>query len=269
MGLLTGKTAIITGAVTGVGLAVSRKFAAAGARLVLTDTNDAKLAEEARDLRESGAEIVTFSCELKEKLSVNNLIALALGNYDEIDILVNASRVMRYGDALENADEDLDVMMDTNLKGALRLSQAVARRMISQAEGRTDTPAGGNGAIVNISSIAGQRTLPDLLAYSVTCAAIDQMTRNLAVALAPSGIRVNGVALGGVMTANLRDSLKSQEELRAKMIAVTPLGRVGEATEAADAVAWLASSAASFVTGQILAVDGGRTVLDPLSVPAH
>lgn len=270
MSELSGKTAIITGAVTGVGLGVTRKFAARGVRLVLTDTNEDKLADEARTLREDGVEVVTLCCALQERLSVNNLVAMALDTYGEIDILVNASREMRSGDPLASADEDLDALIDLNLKGTLRLSQAVARRMISQAETRErKTRHESIGAIVNLTSIAAQRTLPELLAYSVSCAALDQMTRSLAVALAPKRIRVNAVALGGVMTQNLRENLKSQDDLREQMLAVTPLGWIGEASEAAEAVAWLASPKASFVTGQIVAVDGGRTLLDPLSVPVH
>ncbi|HEU0220740.1 MAG TPA: SDR family oxidoreductase [Paracoccaceae bacterium] len=267
--MLIGKTAIITGAVTGVGLAVTRRFADAGVRLVLTDTNEERLESEAEELREAGAEVLTYSCDMKEKLSVNNLVALGVDGYEEIDILVNASRDLRAGDPLANADADLDYLIDQNVKAPLRLAQAVARRMIAQAERRQSVPPGGHGTIVNITSIAGQRTLPALLAYSVSCAAMDQMTRSLAVALAPQSIRVNAVAVGGVMTANLRDALKGQDNLRRQMIAVTPLGRIGEAGEAAEAVAFLASPAASFITGQILAVDGGRTVLDPLNVPAH
>jgi 7-alpha-hydroxysteroid dehydrogenase len=103
----------------------------------------------------------------------------------------------------------------------------------------------------------------------VSCAALDQMTRSLAVALAKDGVRVNAVALGGVMTAHLKEALKDREELRAELAAVTPLGRIGEAEEAAEAVMFLASDAASFITGQILGVDGGRMNLDPMDRPAH
>ena len=123
------------------------------------------------------------------------------------------------------------------------------------------------GALVNISSIAAQRTVPELLAYSVSCAALDQLTRSFAAALAPQAIRVNAVALGAVMTRRLREALSERGELRDEMVSVTPLGRIGEAEEAAEAALFLASPAASFVTGQVLAVDGGRLVLDPLASP--
>lgn len=267
--MMEGRTAIVTGAATGVGLAITRRFADLGMRLVLSDTSDTKLEQEGADLREDGAEIVTFCCDLRQRLSVNNLLALAIDSFEHVDVLVNASRELIAGDPLDSADADIEALFAQNVKAPLALSQAVARRMIAQAATRETMPPGGHGAIVNISSIAGQRTLPELLAYSVSCAALDQMTRSLAVALAPHSIRVNAVALGGVMTSSLRDAFKDKDNARRQMIEATPLGRIGEAAEAAEAVAFLASPAASFITGQIVAVDGGRTLLDPLETPAH
>ncbi|MEL6680730.1 MAG: SDR family oxidoreductase, partial [Pseudomonadota bacterium] len=141
----------------------------------------------------------------------------------------------------------------------------VARKMIKHAEERGDE--GPAGSIVNITSIAAQRTVPELLAYSVSSAALDQMTRSLALALAPDRVRVNGVALGAVMTAHLQDALRERNTLREDLINATPLGRIGEAEEAAEAAVFLASDLSSFITGQILAVDGGRTLLDPVERP--
>jgi len=155
--------------------------------------------------------------------------------------------------------------METNLKSTFVLSQAAARKMIQLAKDR-DEPC--KGAIVNISSIAATRTLPTLLPYSVSCAALDQLTRSMAVSLASSGIRVNAIALGGVMTRSIKEAMKELDDFRAQMTAVTPLGRIGEPAEAAEVALYLASDAASFVTGQVVAVDGGRSLLDPLATPA-
>jgi 7-alpha-hydroxysteroid dehydrogenase len=148
------------------------------------------------------------------------------------------------------------------------LSQAVANRMIAQAEsaGDDDRPA---GSIVNISSIAARRTHPDLMGYSIACAALDQATRSLAVALAPHRIRVNAVAFGSVMSASLKESLNETDGLRQEIRQCTPLGRIASAREVTSAVQFLASDGAGFVTGEIITVDGGRTLLDNVTVAAH
>ena len=125
------------------------------------------------------------------------------------------------------------------------------------------------GSIVNISSIAARRAHPDLLAYSVSCAALDQMTRSLAVAFAPKRIRVNAVAFGSVMSASLKASLSDDDDARNAIIGNTPLHRIAGPGEVSDAVQYLASDAAGFVTGQIITVDGGRTLIDPAAVSAH
>ena len=139
--------------------------------------------------------------------------------------------------------------------------------MIKQAdEEENDGPA---GAIVNLTSIASSRTLPKLTGFSTVSAALDQMTRSLAVSFAKYKIRVNGIAIGSVKSATLRDALQENEDLRDMLIAATPAGRIAEPDEAAEAALFLASPQASFITGQILAIDGGRSLIDPLATPAH
>jgi 7-alpha-hydroxysteroid dehydrogenase len=169
-------------------------------------------------------------------------------------------------DPLDLNDGSMEQMLSQNLMTSLRLSQVVAKRMIKQAEGQDE---GQVGSIVNLSSIAARRTHPDLMAYSVSCAALDQMTRSLAVALAPERIRVNSVAFGSVMSASLQNTLRENRDYRDDIENHTPLGRIAAAEELAEAVQFLASDSSSFVTGQVMTVDGGRTLLDPVAAPVH
>jgi 7-alpha-hydroxysteroid dehydrogenase len=171
-------------------------------------------------------------------------------------------------DPLDPEADAVEEMLRVNAISALRLSQLVARRMIRQAEQDRQTE-GQVGSIVNISSIAARRTSPRLLGYSVASAALDQITRSLAVALAPYRIRVNAVAIGSVMSASLRETLKDHSEFRDDITCHTPMARIAAPAELADAVQFLASEGAGFVTGQVLTVDGGRTLLDPVAAPAH
>ncbi len=265
---LDSKSVIVTGASAGVGLAIARKFAAEGARVMLTGTDEAQLEKEVDALTKSGADVNFFCGDLREKLTIANLISATIDAFDGIDILVNASREVMASDPMDPDDTTFERLLQQNVIATLRLSQSVARKMI-QLAGEPEGDRSGIGAIVNVTSIAARRTLPELMYYSVVSAALDQLTRSMAVALAGNGIRVNAIALGSVMSASLKSALKHSESLQETLTAVTPLGRIGEAEEAAEVAVFLASDSASFVTGQIVAVDGGRTMLDPMDQPAH
>ncbi|MFP4043248.1 MAG: SDR family NAD(P)-dependent oxidoreductase [Rhodosalinus sp.] len=262
---IEGKTAIVTGAARGIGLAIGRHFADRGARVMFADMDEAALAHELGDRPDDEA-IRYFAGDLRERLTVANLLSATIDAFDRVDILVNASRQMLASDPLDPEDNSTEVLLEQNLLTSLRLCQIVARRMIKQAEGQ-DT--GQIGAIVNMSSIAARRTHPDLMAYSVSSAALDQMTRSLAVALAPHRIRVNAVAFGSVMSASLKGALQQNSSYREDIEDHTPLNRIAAPGELAEAVQFLASEGAGFVTGQIMTVDGGRTLLDPVAAPAH
>lgn len=261
---LTGKTAIISGAANGIGLAVARRFLDAGANVMLTDIDEDKLEAETKAL-EAPDNAQFFHGDLRKKLTIANLISATVDAFDDIDILVNASRQVLQSDPLDAKTDAFDALMEQNVEVTLRLSQAVSKRMIKHG----DPEAREVGAIVNLSSLAASRALPQLLGYSVSCAAVDQLTRSLAVALSSYRIRVNAVSIGSVMSASLHDKLRETPELRDELIRITPLGRIGEAEEAAEAALFLASPAASFITGQILGVDGGRTLIDPMLRTAH
>lgn len=260
---LKGKTAIVTGAGGGIGRALARRFAEEGARVMLACIDEDGLEQTVEELGGDSERVAHFSCDLAERLSVANLLAATQDSFGHIDVLVDASRQSRPGSFLDLGAEDFDSALAENLRSVFLLAQATARRMIAQGEDDADF----RGAMVLVTSIAAQRTVPELFAHSISCAALDQMTRSMAAGLAEHQIRVNAVALGSVMTSTLRTALKERSELREEMVRVTPLGRIGEADEAANAAVFLASDRASFITGQVLAVDGGRSVLDPLASP--
>ncbi|OWU85541.1 oxidoreductase [Oceanicola sp. 22II-s10i] len=262
---IAGKTAIVTGAANGIGLAIARHFVERGANVIFADVDEERLVEELGDQREAD-NVRYFAGDLREKLTVANLLSATIDAFERVDVLVNASRQIGLSDPLNPEEDAVEFLLQQNLMTALRLTQAVSKRMIRQSEGQEDAPA---GSIVNISSIAGQRTHPDLLGYSVSVAALDQMTRSMALALAPHRIRVNAVAFGSVMSASLQRGLKAEDEYRKRIEAGTPLKRIAPPSELTEAVQFLAGEGSSFMTGQIMTVDGGRMLLDPVNAPAH
>ena len=265
---IAGKTAVVTGAANGVGLAVARHFVEKGANVMLADMDEERLADEVGKRKEADdTNIAYFAGDLREKLTVANLLSATIDKFDRVDILVNASRQMLVSDPLNAEDDAVTELLNQNLMTSLRLSQVFAKRMIKQAaETDPETPA---GSIINLSSIAARRTQPNLLAYSVSSAALDQLTRSMAVALAPHNIRVNAIALGSVMSASLKGALKEDADLRDEIIDSTPLNRIASPTELAEVAQFLASDGSNFMTGQILTVDGGRTLVDAAEAAAH
>ncbi|WP_170516845.1 SDR family NAD(P)-dependent oxidoreductase [Ruegeria atlantica] len=262
---IAGKTAIVTGGANGVGLAIGRHFADAGANVMFADMDEKRLAEELGEQADD-SNIRFFAGDLREKLTIANLLSATIDAFDQVDILINGARQVIPSDPLDPEDDSVRSLLNQNLMPALRLSQLVAKRMIKQAGDDDEDLA---GSIINLSSIAARRTHPDLMAYSVSTAALDQMTRSLAVALAPNRIRVNSIALGSVMSASLQSTLKENRDFRDDIEKHTPLARIAAPTELTETAQFLASDAAGFITGQILTIDGGRTLLDPVAAPAH
>ena len=257
---ISGKSVIVTGAANGVGLAIARLMVTNGANVLLADMDEDKLEAEVATLTDSPGKAASFAGDLREKLTVNNLMAATIDAFDSVDVLINASRQVMASTPLDAREDSFELMIHQNATVNMRLCQAAAKRMIAQKE---------PGAIVNLSSIAAQDCVPDSMGFSVASAALDQLTRSLAVAYAPHDIRVNAVALGSVMSGSLQALISEDEDLRDEVVAATPIGRIGEADEAAQAVLFLASPCASFITGQILAVDGGRSLLDRMSRLAY
>ena len=262
-----GKSCIVTGAAHGIGLGIARHLVDQGARVMFADMDEARLKDELGDVSDSG-QIAFFAGDLRERLTLANLMSATIDAFDRVDVLVNASRQVRAGEALDTADEAVEQLLQQNLMTSLRLSQLAAKRMIAQSEEDSGS-ARAAGSIINLSSIAARRTHPRLLAFSVSAAALDQLTRSLAVALAPNRIRVNSVAFGSVMSTSLQQTLKDNADYRADIVEHTPLNRIASPAEVAETVQFLASEGSGFMTGQILTVDGGRTLLDPVDAPAH
>ena len=266
---VSGKTAIVTGSASGIGLAIARHLVDKGANVMFADVDEAKLEAEVGEEARAEGPIRMFSGDLTEKLTIANLLSATIDAFDRVDILVNANRRTFVSDILSPEADGVEELWRHNVLSALRISQITAKRMIQHAQ-RAEVEEGTMlGSIINLSSIAAQATRPELLAYSMAAAAMDQMTRSLAVALAPKGIRVNAVAFGSVMSASLQAALKENPGYRDQIAEATPLGRIAAPAELAEAVQFLASDASAFVTGQVLTVDGGRGLLDAVSAPAH
>ena len=154
-----------------------------------------------------------------------------------------------------------------NLIATLNVSQLFAKTVIKQTKNRKNSEI--VGSIINLTSIAANQTIPEMMPYSVTCAALNQMTRSLAVSLAKNGIRVNAISLGSIMSSSLRLNLHGNPELQDSIIDATPLGYIAEPGEVADLALFLSSDSAKFLTGQVVTIDGGRSILNKLEKTAY
>jgi 7-alpha-hydroxysteroid dehydrogenase len=266
---VSGKTAIVTGAANGLGLAIARHLVDKGANVMFADIDESRLEDEVGEESRAEGQIRMFAGDLTEKLTIANLLSATVDAFDRVDILVNASRKMLVSEVLNPDADGVEDLWQQNVLTALRMTQMTAKRMI-QHGARTEMEAGTIlGSIINVSSITAQHTRADLLGYSMASAAVDQMTRSMAVALAPKGIRVNAVAFGSVMSASLQTALRDNPDFRGLIEAGTPLRRIAAPAEVAEVVQFLASEAAGFITGQVITVDGGRSLIDAVAAPAH
>jgi len=249
------KVAIVTGAARGIGRACAERLAAGGAHVVVADIDAEAGAATAAELP---GEALFIDCDVGERLDIRNMIAQSLDKFGRIDILINNAAINHRADFLELEEEDFDRVLKVNLKGSFLVGQAVARQMVDQVEA-DEKP----GAIVNLSSINAEATNAVQLAYAVSKGGVRQLTKAMAIALAPWGIRVNAVGPGTVRTDMNAEALADAAH-RKRTLSRTPLGRLGEAREIATVAAFLASEDASYVTGQTLYADGGRLSLNGL-----
>ena len=248
------KSVIVTGAAQGIGFAIAERFIKDGAQVMISDINEAKVLEAQNKLSPLG-EVEVFVGNIGDRIDVHNLIAETLSAFGKIDLLVNNAGIVKAGEFLEITEEDFDQVMDVNIKGMFLASQAVAKHMVARVE--DGKPA---GSIINISSVNDSLVLPSQLTYTVSKGAVKQLTRVMAVSLAPYGIRVNGIGPGSIKTEMLATVLadKSAEK---RILERTPMGRIGDPSEIASVAAFLASKDASYITGEIIYTDGGRMPL--------
>ncbi len=254
---LADRVCIVTGGAQGIGEACIRRFARENAKVVIADIDDARGAALAAEL---GGLFV--HCDVGDKAQVDALVAQTVAAHGRIDVLVNNAGIFKAADFLDVSEADFDAVLRINLKGSFLVGQAVARVMAS-AEARTGiSGSASRGSIINMSSVNAVLTIPTIASYNVSKGGINQLTRVMALALADKGIRVNAVAPGTIATELAAKAVLTSDEAKAKIMSRTPMKRLGEPSEIADTVAFLASDAASYITGEIVVVDGGRMTLN-------
>ena len=252
----SGKIVIVTGGANGIGLACAERFARDGAHVVVADIDEKAGEDATAAIIAQGGSASFVHCDVGKKLDVRNMVATTVDSHEKIDILINNAGIIAGGDFLEISEKDFDRVIRVNLKGAFLAGQCVARRMVEQVE------AGGEpGVIVNMSSVNARLAIPTQVPYTVSKGGMRQLTKVMALSLAPYGIRVNAIGPGSIMTEILK-SVANDKEASDRIMSRTPLGRIGEPEEIASIAAFLASRDASYITGETIYADGGRLPLN-------
>jgi len=242
---LKGRVALVTGAARGIGLACVKRLVADGATVVGCDISaDGKAAVEAE-----GAHFAV--CDVGDKVAVDALVDSIVADHGGLDILVANAALIHKDKFLEISEDDFDRVLRVNLKGVFLCGQAAGRQMVKQ----------GRGAIINMSSINGTVAIPDQAPYVTAKGGVEQMTKLMALALAPDGVRVNAVAPGTILT-EMAKTIMTDDTVRRMILSRTPLGRTGDPAEVAAVISFLASDDASYVTGEVIVADGGRLALN-------
>lgn len=247
---MTGQRVIVTAGARGIGRAIVERFAAEGAQVAFCDIDAAAGAALADAL---GEHVAFLPADCGDMDAVREFVAAAIDRLGGVDTLVNNAGIVIAKTILDLTDEDFDRTMAVNLKAAFVATQLAARRMIAD---------GTRGAIINMSSVNAEMTIPNILAYNMSKGGLSQLTRNTAVALAEHGIRVNAIGPGTILTDLVRQSIFTSDEARRTVMSRTPLGRAGEPAEIASIAWFLAGAESSYITGQVIYADGGRMALN-------
>ena len=249
----TDKTVLITGGAKGIGHAIASQFVAEGAHVVIADVD---AAAGARCVDEFGGKAIFVQTDVSKTADVHNVIEQALMAHGKIDVLINNAAVVHAADFLDLTEQDFDRVIAINLKGAFMVGQSVAKHMVAEVQAGRKA-----GAIVNMSSVNAVFAIANQVPYSVSKGGVGQLTKVMALALAPYNIRVNAIGPGSIMTDMLA-SVNANPEAKTRILSRTPLGRIGEPSEIATIASFLASDAASYITGQTIFADGGRLPLN-------
>jgi len=249
---LGGRVVVITGGSQGIGEACARRLTGDGAAVSLWDVADDAGQRLAAELNAAGHRASYHHCNVASKADVDAALAATLTAFGHVDGLVNNAGIFKAAAFLDITEADWDAVIAVNLKGAFLVGQAVAREMVKL----------GRGAIVNMSSVNGTLTIPSIASYNASKGAINQLTRVMALSFADQGVRVNAVAPGTIATELAKSAVLTSDDAKARIMSRTPMKRLGEPSEIADVTAFLLSDAASYVTGEIVVVDGGRMTLN-------
>lgn len=241
------KIALVTGGGSGLGFAIAKAFTGAGITTIIAGRDREKLAKAAKEL---GENCHARSCDVSDFESLPSFVADLVQEFGQIDILVNNAGINQKKAFTEVTTEEFQQILNTNVTGVFVLSREVVKEMLNRKK----------GCIIHISSMAAQYGIPKVIAYSASKTAIDGMTRAMAVELSPHGIRVNAIAPGFIYSAMTAKALDSDPERKARVMARTPMGQMGQPQDIGAAALYLASDAAAYVTGVVLPVDGGNSI---------
>lgn len=244
------RTLLVTGATSGIGKATAQRFARAGANIAAVGRDEAALRQLQGEVESEGAAFLGITADLSQENEPENVVAKAIQRFAGIDVLVNAAGHISSGTIENTTMQAWDAMLEINLRAPFTLMQRALPSLIEHA-----------GNIVNVSSVTGLRAFPGVLAYCVSKAGLDQLTRCAALELAAKGVRVNAVNPGVVVTEIHKRGGMTEEQYDAFLEhskSTHPLGRVGQASEVADLICFLASDRAGWITGATYSIDGGR-----------